>query len=141
MKRHTETSMVKIDHIGIAVNSLASSIPAFEAMLGENPAGREAVPSDDVTVVFFGRGTGRVELIEPLSAESPIARFIERRGPGLHHICFRVPDIAQALGLLEASGVHPVPPGIRDGAQGRRVAFLHPRDCGGVLVELAEGSD
>ncbi len=133
--------MVKIDHIGIAVNSLAASVPAFEAVLGENPAGRETVPSEDVTVVFFGRGSGRVELLEPLSAESPIARFIERRGPGLHHICFRVPDIGEALRRLEESGVVPIPPGVRDGAEGRPVAFLHPRNCSGVLVELAEGSD
>jgi methylmalonyl-CoA epimerase len=133
--------MVKIDHVGIAVNALASSVSAFEAVLGENPAGRETVPSEDVAVVFFGRGIGRIELLEPLSAESPIARFIERRGPGLHHICFRVPDIGETIRRLEKSGVVPIPPGIRDGAEGRRVAFLHPRDCGGVLVELAEGSD
>lgn len=130
--------MFKIDHIGIAVNSLQAAVPAFEAMLGENPAGRETVPSEAVEIVFFGEGTGRIELLQPTRPESPVGRFLERSGPGLHHVCLQVTDLAHALDRLSASGVTPIPPGIRPGAGGRPVSFLHPRDCGGVLVELTE---
>jgi methylmalonyl-CoA/ethylmalonyl-CoA epimerase len=133
--------MFKIDHIGIAVNSLLSAVPVFEAMLGENPAGRESVPSEDVEVVFFGRGPGRIELLEPSDQASPIARFLERRGQGLHHICLRVPDLDETLTRLAGSDILPIPPGIRTGAGRRRVAFLHPRDGGGVLVELVDDQD
>ena len=133
--------MFKIDHIGIAVNSLLAAIPVFEAMLGENPAGRETVPSEQVEVVFFGHGPGRLELLEPCGPDSPLARFLERRGEGLHHVCFRAPDLREALGRLAESGISPIPPGIRPGAEDRQVAFLHPRDCGGVLVELVGSSD
>ena len=130
--------MFKIDHIGIAVNSLMSAVPVFEAMLGENPTGRESVPSEHVEVAFFGRGEGRIELLEPSGPESPLARFLERRGPGLHHVCLRVTAIDDTLARLASSGILPVSPGVRAGAAGSRVAFLHPRDCGGVLLELVE---
>ena len=133
--------MFKIDHIGIAVNSLPAAVPVFEAMLGENPAGRETVPSEAVEVVFFGRGSGRVELLEPSGPESPVARFLDRRGSGLHHVCFRVPDLREALGRLAQSDILPIPPGIRPGAGDRPVAFLHPRDCCGVLIELVENAE
>ena len=128
--------MFKIDHIGIAVNSLLSAVPVFEAILGENPAGRESVPSEHVEVAFFGHGEGRIELLEPTGPASPVARFLERHGPGLHHVCLRVVDIDDTLARLAGSGILPVPPGVRAGAEGSRVAFLHPRDCGGVLLEL-----
>ena len=133
--------MFKIDHIGIAVNSLLASVPAFEAMLGVNPAGRESVPAEDVEVVFFGHGQGRIELLEPGSPDSPIARFLERRGQGLHHVCLSVPDMDEALARLARSDILPIAPGVRTGAGGRPVAFLHPRDCGGVLLELVETVD
>ncbi|NNK48212.1 MAG: methylmalonyl-CoA epimerase, partial [Gemmatimonadetes bacterium] len=123
--------MFKIDHIGIAVNSLQTAVPLFEAMLGENPAGRETVPSEEVEVVFFGHGTGRIELLEPIGSDSPISRFLERRGQGLHHVCLQVPDLDTTLHRLAESGINPVAPGIRTGAGGLPVAFLHPRDCGG----------
>ncbi len=133
--------MFKIDHIGIAVNSLQTAVSAFTALLGENPEGRETVPSEGVEVVFFGHDSGRVELLEAISPESPIARFIERRGQGLHHICFQVPDLQAAIDRLALLGVTPLPPGIRPGAEGRQVAFFHPRDCAGVLVELTAAGD
>lgn len=133
--------MFKIDHIGIAVNSLLASIPAFEAVLGVNPAGQESVPAEDVEVVFFGHGPGRIELLQPASPDSPIARFLERRGQGLHHVCLSVPDLDEALTRLAGSDIHPIAPGVRTGAGGRPVAFLHPRDCGGVLMELVESID
>ncbi len=130
--------MFKIDHIGIAVNSLQTAVPLFQAMLGENPAGRETVPSEEVEVVFFGLGAGRIELLEPVGPDSPISRFLERRGQGIHHVCLQVPDLETTLTRLAGSGIRPVPPGIRTGAGGLPVAFLHPRDCGGVLLELVE---
>lgn len=130
--------MHKIDHIGIAVKSLAEAVPAWEALLGINASGMEEVPSERVRVAFFGDGPGRVELLEATEPDSPIARHIERRGPGMHHLCLRVADLEAALTRAEEAGMTPIPPGIRDGAGGHRVAFLHPRDTGGVLLELSE---
>lgn len=129
--------MDKIDHIGIAVNSLAGAVPVWIALLGENPAGEEEVPGEGVRVAFFGRGPGRVELLEPTRDDSPVARHIERRGPGVHHVCLAVEDLEAALRRAEAAGLALLPPGIRKGAGGRLVAFLHPRSAGGVLVELS----
>ena len=130
--------MVKIDHIGIAVNALRTAIPAYTAMLGENPSGEEEVPGEGVRVVFFGEGAGRVELLEPMGPESPIATFLDRRGPGLHHVCISVDDLDSTLARLAESGIDPIPPGVRTGAGGHRVVVLHPRDTGGVLLELSE---
>ncbi|MFO7588129.1 MAG: methylmalonyl-CoA epimerase [Gemmatimonadota bacterium] len=129
--------MDKIDHIGIAVNSLAGAIPAWTALLGENPTGEEEVPAEGVRVVFFGRGPGRIELLEPTRDDSPIARHLSRRGPGVHHVCLAVSDVATALARAEAAGLELLPPGVRDGAGGRAVAFFHPRSAGGVLVEIS----
>jgi len=128
----------KIDHIGIAVKSLAEALPVWTALLGINADGAEEVPSEQVRVAFFGSDAGRIELLEATGPESPIARFIDRHGPGVHHICLRVADLEVALARARRSGLEPIPPGIRQGAGRHRVAFLHPRDTGGVLVELAE---
>jgi methylmalonyl-CoA/ethylmalonyl-CoA epimerase len=128
----------KIDHIGIAVKSLAEAVPTWEALLGINASGTEEVPSELVRVAFFGDGPGRVELLEATGPDSPIARHIERRGPGIHHVCFRVTDLEEALERAGDAGLAPIPPGIREGAGGHRVAFLHPRNTGGVLLELTE---
>lgn len=128
----------KIDHLGIAVESLGSAEPLFRALLGQGPDGREEVPSEGVRVSFFGRGAGRVELLEPTSADSAVGRHLDRRGPGVHHVCLRVDDLEAALERSEGAGAEVIPPRVRPGAEGRRVAFLHPRSTGGVLVELAE---
>lgn len=130
--------MGKVDHVGIAVNALAESVPLYEALLGAPPSGRETVESEGVRVAFFGTGAGRVELLEPTAPDTPVARFLERRGPGLHHVCLEVADLDSALAGAAARGAEPLPPGIRVGAGGRRVAFLHPRSAGGVLLELVE---
>jgi len=127
----------KIDHIGIAVNSLSEAIPVWTALLGENPAGEEEVPGEGVRVAFFGRGPGRIELLEPTRDDSPIARHLARRGAGVHHVCLAVDDLPAALQRAEAAGLELLAPGIRTGAGGRIVAFLHPRSAGGVLVELS----
>ena len=128
----------KIDHLGIAVNSLDASVPLYAALLGENPNGREEVPSEGVRVAFFGAGPGRIELLEPMDDDSPIAAFLERHGPGLHHVWLRVTDLEAALERAREAGAAVIPPDIRSGAEGRRVGFLHPRSAGGVLIELAE---
>ena len=130
--------MSKIDHIGIAVNSLGDSIPLYSAILDQNVTGIEEVPPDKVRVAFFGNGPGRVELLEATEADSPIARFIDRSGPGIHHVCIAVPNVEAAIQGAESGGATVIPPGVRAGAGGHRVAFLHPRSCGGVLIELSE---
>lgn len=127
-----------IDHVGIAVNSLDSAVPRWTAILGSPPSGREEVASEGVRVAFFGEGAGRAELLEPTGPDSPIARHLERRGPGIHHVCLRVPDLEAALDRAEAEGAEPIPPRTRTGAEGGRIAFLHPRSVGGILIELRE---
>ncbi len=128
----------KIDHIGIAVKSLSEAVPTWAAILGRNASDVEEVPAERVRVAFFGDGPGRVELLEPTDDESPIARFLDRRGPGIHHVCLRVSDLEAALQSAESAGLQTIPPRVRDGAGGHRVAFLHPRSTGGVLLELSE---
>jgi len=130
--------MNSIDHIGIAVNSLAEAIPAFSVILGRNPSDTQEVPSEHVRVVFFGDPPGRVELLEPMDENSPVARHIARRGPGVHHICFTTLELESALQRAEAEGLEVIEPRIRTGADGKRIAFLHPRSTSGVLIELAE---
>lgn len=131
-------SVPKIDHLGIAVNSLKASVPLYAALLGENPEAQEDVPSEGVRIAFFGTGTGRIELLESTREDSAIAAFLARRGPGLHHVCIAVDDLDEALRRARGAGADVLPPGVRIGAEGRRVAFLHPRTAGGVLIELAE---
>lgn len=132
--------MDSIDHIGIAVKSLEEAIPAFSALLGRNPSGEHEVPSEHVRVVFFGDAAGRIELLEPTNDHSPIARYLARRGPGVHHICLTTSDLDTALRRAEARGMAVIEPRIRKGADGSRVAFIHPRSTSGVLIELAERS-
>lgn len=127
-----------LDHVAVAVRSIAESLPLFELLVGARGSERERVAAQGVDVVFVGGDGAKVELIEPLSPESGVGRFIEKRGPGLHHIAFRVPDLAAALERLAAQGVELIDHAPRPGAHGHRVAFLHPRSTAGVLVELVE---
>ena len=129
-----------LDHVAIAVRSIAQMQPLFESLTGGAGSARERVDAQGVEVVFVGEGTGRLELLEPTRPDSAIGRFLERRGPGLHHIAYRVPDIAAALADLEARGVELIDRQARPGAGGHLVAFLHPRSTGGVLVELVQAS-
>lgn len=133
--------MSKLDHLAIAVNSLDEAASFWSAVLGRNASGREEVPAEGVRVAFFGEGEGRIELLEPTDPDSAVGRYLERRGPGLHHVCLRVEDLEVALERAEAAGGEVVPPRLREGAGGRRVAFLHPGSTGGVLLELAEADD
>lgn len=130
--------MLSLDHLAIAVRSLDESSPFWAALLGRDESGREEVASEGVRVAFFGEGSGRIELLEPTDPDSAVGRYLESRGPGLHHVCFDVDDLEAALERAEEAGAEPVPPGIRTGAGGRRVAFLRPSSADGVLVELSE---
>jgi methylmalonyl-CoA/ethylmalonyl-CoA epimerase len=127
-----------LDHVGIAVASLDEALPLWESLLGAEGSGREAVASQGVEVVFVGAGPGRVELIAPLTPDSTVARFLERRGTGMHHLCYRVPDLRAALAEHQREGYDLIDREPRAGAHGHLVAFLHPRSTGSVLIELLE---
>lgn len=128
----------KIDHIGIAVRAIAGSARLWNGRIGM-PLGRiETVPTEGVRVAFLGDGETHVELLEPIDELGPVARFLEKRGEGVHHICLAVDDIDAAVAALHAEGLSFVGEAPRPGANGCRVAFLHPRDTGGVLLELSQ---
>ena len=132
------TSTLELDHIGIAVESLAAGRLAYEA-LGLGPMTTEAVPSEKVIVGMFDVVNGaRVELLEPTSPDSPVAKFIARRGPGIHHLCLRVKDIRATLAELKARGVRLIDHEPKPGAHRCQVAFVHPQATGGVLIELSQ---
>lgn len=133
------SSELPLDHIGVAVESIARSLPLFESIIGASGSTPEHVASQGVSVVFVGGADGRIELIEPTTDDSPVARFLARRGPGLHHIAYRVTDLPAALRRFEAAGIRLIDREPRPGAHGRRVAFLHPGSTEGVLIELVEG--
>lgn len=129
----------KIDHIGIAVRALDEAISVYDCILGrEGPDRLEEVASEGVSVAFYELGESRIELLASSRADGPIDRFIEKRGPGVHHVCFAVEDIEGAVRDLSAKGLEFVGAAPRLGAGGHRVAFLHPRSTGGVLIELSE---
>jgi methylmalonyl-CoA/ethylmalonyl-CoA epimerase len=127
----------KLDHIGIAVSSLDGSLAIYD-QLGVFEAHREEVPSQKVRTAFLPAGETRIELLEPTSEDSPISKFLARRGPGIHHLCFAVDDLDATLALLARQGYRLLNPTPVPGAGGKRVAFLHPEAGGGVLIELTE---
>ena len=125
-----------LDHVAIAVESIAAVLPTYEAMFGASGSPPEHVASQHVDVVFVGAGPARLELLQPTTADSAVGRFLARRGPGLHHIAYRVADLEAELARLAAAGAELIDRVPRAGAGGHRVAFIHPRSTGGVLVEL-----
>ncbi|CAA9351760.1 MAG: probable methylmalonyl-coA epimerase [uncultured Gemmatimonadetes bacterium] len=129
-----------LDHVGIAVHSLDESLPVFESITGHKGHGRERVESQGVEVVFLGTGEGRLELLAPTRDDSAVARFLAKRGPGMHHLCYRVEDVAAELDRYRAAGAQLIDEAPRPGAHGHRVAFIHPKSTNGVLVELLETS-
>jgi len=131
---------MRIHHLGIAVESLFTAIPVFEALLGKQPDSEESVGDQKVRVAMFSVGESHIELLEATSPESPIARFVAKRGPGIHHLTLTVPDLPKALGELEAKGVRLIDREPRVGAGNERIAFLHPSSTAGVLIELVEDS-
>jgi len=130
--------MVKIDHIGIAVRSIDGALKFYTEVLGLAPAGRETLPDRGLVIAFIHVGESKVELLEPMSPESTVAKFLETRGEGIHHVAFAVRDIEEAMRQAEAAGFTLIDKTPRSGAGGVRVAFLHPKSLNGVLVELCE---
>ena len=128
----------RIEHVAIAVDDLETAVAVFASILGTAEAGREIVESEQVEIAFFDLAGARIELLEPTAANSPVGRFLKSRGTGLHHIALEVPDLDAALERCRAAGLETVGEAPRPGAGGRRVAFLHPRTTGGVLLELSE---
>lgn len=126
-----------LDHIGIAVESLAKGVEFYEA-LGLELEGIEEVAEQGVKVGFLPVGEPRIELLEPIGESSPIASHLERRGPGLHHICVRVPDIRSAMVGLVERGYRLLSDEPQQGAHGCLVCFVHPKSTGGVLLELSQ---
>ena len=128
-----------LDHVGIAVHSLDESLPTFESITGGKGYGRERVESQGVEVVFVGEGLGRLELLAPTRDDSAVAKFLAKRGPGMHHLCYRVASIRDELARYREAGAQLIDREPRPGAGGHMVAFIHPKSTGGVLVELVEG--
>lgn len=129
--------MFQIDHLGIAVKSLAQAKGIYEK-LGLSVSPEETVEQEKVRLVMVPVGESRLELLEATSDDSTIARFIAKRGEGLHHVCMRVPDLSAALNKLKADGVRLVSEEIKTGAGGHQYVFVHPSSTGGVLLELVQ---
>lgn len=129
---------MKLDHVGIAVESLEAALPVFEKLLGSAPLSVETVAEQGVRVAVFPAGESRIELLEAVAPDSPVARFVQKRGAGIHHLTLAVPNLAGALGKLEKDGIQPVDREPRSGAEGRKIAFLHPKTTAGILIELIE---
>jgi methylmalonyl-CoA/ethylmalonyl-CoA epimerase len=127
-----------IEHIGIAVKSIENSLPYYEKVLGLKCYNIEEVADQKVKTAFFKVGQTKIELLEPTSEESTIAKFIEKKGEGVHHIAFAVPDVANALAEVEAKGVQLIDKAPRGGAEGLQIAFLHPKSTCSVLTELCQ---
>jgi methylmalonyl-CoA epimerase len=130
--------MFTIDHLGIAVKSLAAAKAIYQK-LGMAVSPEEVVEAEQVRVVMVPVGEARLELLEPTSENSVIAKFIAKRGEGLHHVSLRVPDLTAAVARLKKDGVRLVSEDIKVGAGGHRYVFVHPSSTGGVLLELVEG--
>jgi methylmalonyl-CoA/ethylmalonyl-CoA epimerase len=126
-----------LHHIGLAVRSVEERMVLYRA-LGLEVAGREEVPSEMVRVAFLPVGDTRIELLEPTSPNSPVARFIDMRGEGVHHICLEVDDLEAAMARLAAQGFQLVTNVPSPGAHGTQVSFVHPKSTGGVLIELCQ---
>jgi methylmalonyl-CoA/ethylmalonyl-CoA epimerase len=129
---------LKIDHIGVAVKSIEDAKKMYQDLLGLNQAGSEKVRDQKVTTAFFPLGDTQIELLESTSPDGPIARYLEKRGEGVHHIAFRVKDLEEAITELKAKGIQLIDEEPRRGAAGARIAFLHPKFTFGLLVELCE---
>ena len=130
----TSGAVRPLDHVAVAVRSIAESAPLFELLSRESCSTPETLSAQGVRVAFVGA----VELVEPLAPDTPVGRFLDRHGQGLHHIAYCTEDLESELARLDAAGMRLVDPAPRTGAHGHRVAFVHPSSTGGVLVELVE---
>ena len=130
--------MRRIDHLGFAVEDLQESLSLWRDRFGLRPGPEETVPGQGVRTVFLPVGDTRLELLQPSGPDTPVGRFLRRRGPGFHHICFLVEDLEATLASLSRTGARLIDAEPRPGAEASRVAFVHPSSAGGVLVELKE---
>jgi len=131
----------RIDHIGVAVEDLDEAIALYEVRLGMPVQHREMVEEQGVEVVLLGVGESHVELLRPLGPDTAVGRFLERSGPGLHHVAYGTDDIESALDEVRGAGLQLIDEQPRIGIRGSRVAFLHPKSTGGVLTELVEAAE
>jgi methylmalonyl-CoA/ethylmalonyl-CoA epimerase len=127
-----------IDHVGIAVEDLDAAVELYRHTLGVEPASRDVVESQGVEEVLFEVGDSRIQLVGALGPNTPVGRFLAKRGPGLHHLGLRVDDVAATLRSLRAAGLPLVDESPRSGSRGTTIAFVHPAGMGGVLVELVQ---
>jgi methylmalonyl-CoA/ethylmalonyl-CoA epimerase len=131
----------KVNHIGIAVNSIEEMTPFYRDQLGLCSEGVEVVESQKVKVAFFQAGETRIELLEPTADDSPIAVFLAKKGPGVHHVAYQVDDLEAELSKMQNEGVQLIDKTPRQGAHNTQIAFLHPKSGGGVLIELCQSKD
>ena len=127
-----------VDHLGVAVRSIEEASGLYRDVLKLPCGGTEEIPDQKVRVTFFQAGQVRIELIEPTAEDSPIARFLDKHGPGLHHVAYRVADLPATLAALKATGVRLIDDAPRPGAHGMQIAFAHPKSTGGVLMEFCQ---
>ena len=130
--------LTDIDHVGIACADLEASVAQYRRMLGVEPSHRERVDDQGVEEVLFPAGTSYVQLLGALGSDTPVGRFVAARGPGLHHVAYRVDDIEAALAALRDDGDRLIDAAPRPGSRGTTIAFIHPASMGGVLVELVQ---
>lgn len=131
----------KISHIGIAVANIDEALPFYTDVLGLEFEGTEVVEEQKVKVAFLVIGESRIELLEPTAPDSPVAKFLEKNGPGIHHLAYQVDGLEERLASLKGAGVRLIDETPRLGAHRTRIAFLHPKASGGVLTELCEAGD
>jgi methylmalonyl-CoA/ethylmalonyl-CoA epimerase len=131
----------RVDHIGVAVEDLDAAIALHEEAYGMAVAHREVVEEQGVEAVLLDVGENHVELLRPLDGESPVGRFLSKRGPGLHHVAYQVADVQATLDTLRDRGLRLIDEAPRAGIRGSRVAFLHPESSGGVLTEIVQPSE
>ena len=128
----------KIDHLGIAVDNLETACKLYEKQLGITCVGIDEVPEQKVRVAFFPLGESSIELLEPTSEDSPIAKFLAKKGPGIHHVALSVDNIEIAIKEMQTAGLEMIDIVPRSGAHGARIAFVHPKSTPGLLMELCE---
>jgi methylmalonyl-CoA/ethylmalonyl-CoA epimerase len=130
--------IIGLDHIGIAVEDLGQAVDLYANRLGAQPVHRERIEDQGVEEVLFGVGSSFVQLLGSLGTETPVGRFLSKRGPGLHHLAYRVGDVASELARYRSEGVRLIDQQPRGGSRGTLIAFVHPASMGGVLVELVQ---
>jgi methylmalonyl-CoA/ethylmalonyl-CoA epimerase len=130
----------RIDHVGVAVEDLDEAVALYSERLAMPVEHRETIKDQGVEAVLLGVGESHVELLRPLGADTPVGRFLDRNGPGLHHVAYGTDDIQSALEAARAAGLDLIDEGPRTGIRNSRVAFLHPKSTGGVLTELVEAA-